>query len=164
MYLRLFSLGILIMFLDCNKAKKDKEPTQIYLYHRHSNSREYRTYEDYLMITNYENKTITADDLYKIAQKYIDSVKKNINVSRITFLIPNSEVESKHWDSEIWGALKKYCIFGFGFTNDFERNIGYPIKLNDITIWNNGNSRLLLIDKDSIMIDSILNSRMPLDN
>jgi len=149
----------------CNDPKKDRLPNQFLFYHRDViGINDYDTYSDVVAITNYENNTLTAKQLFQIARKYVDTVKANRPVSEVVFMGKNISGPQLHWDSEIWGKQKKYCIISFGFSNDFEKNIGKPIKLICVFIWKNANFISYFINKQDKQIDSVLNSPVQLDN
>jgi hypothetical protein len=156
---------IFIFFLGCDAKHERMEKPKFNLYHRGiTTSSDFITYSDYLLIINYENNIWTANELYETGKKYIDSVNQKFTVSEITFLAPNPYKDTKNWNSEIWGDLKKYCVISFGFNNVFKYNVGVPITLNSIIIWKNGVPRMRAKTPNRVFIDSVLNSKIPISN
>ena len=148
--------------ISCKNKMEKKPVPQILRYYRVDiGVGSYYTYYDLLRVMNYENNTMFAKDLLNVAFKYLDTVRSDKPVSGINFI---GEVHGTTLPPANWKYLqvqKKYFIIRFGFSNNFIQNKNKPFTLNSIAIWKNGRS-LDYTKKEEI--DSILKSRIPLDN
>ena len=69
-------LSLTIVIFSCNQEDKEILPHKVLFYYRSNmGSNDYFTHLDHLIITNYKKGTMRPVDLYKIAKRYVDTVK-----------------------------------------------------------------------------------------
>lgn len=122
------------------------------------------TFDDYLVITNYYLHPMTANELYKIAVTYLDTVNARLDVNDLTIMAKDAEKPELYWDSEIWGREKHFCLVSFGFSDFSKLSLGTPKELVLITLWKDATPTLYFRGKNKInkpVLDSILNSPVP---
>ena len=154
----------MLLIFSCHQKKKVLNHPILFFHRDETETNGYLTFDDYLAITNYENNTMTAKELYEIAKHYIDTVRARRVVSNVTFLGKDIDHPLLEWDSDIYFEQKRYFIIGFGFNSNFERNMGKPIKCIDIFVWKNAKSISFFGGKQEKAMDSVLNSPIPLNN
>ncbi len=164
-------IGILFTLMlagyNCsNSSSTEKKASgRVLFYHRNRlGLNEDAEYDDYLAISNYRNNTMTARDFYNIAKKYADTVKANLEVNSINIMGKDINGPRLHWDSEIWGEEKKYCVISFSFKRNRPSQAKLPIELTNITIWKNSIPLMYNLGRQKKLMDSVLNSPIPLNN
>ena len=159
-------IGLLMVLLlgSCDNQKADNAKQKIFYYHRMRLGSDPGTFDDYLTITNYYSHPMTAKELFKIANAYLDTVKALLEVNDLTIMAKDAEKPELYWDSEIWGREKHFCVISFGFSDFSKRLLNKPRELVLITLWNDAKPTLYFRGKEKVglpVLDSILNSPVP---
>ncbi|RXK86519.1 hypothetical protein [Filimonas effusa] len=119
----------------------------------------YDTYEDNLVVTNYENKALPFKYFYDVARKYVDSSTAKRPVRFIKFLGQKPCGTMPHPDSDNYHLQKEHFIltivFGHGTPED---TIKKEVPVSGVAIWNGKK----FIDYDN-KIDSLLQSKEGID-
>jgi len=154
----------LVLQFACTGEPEIKKKQSILFYSRHVGSNNYiNSYFDRLVITNYQNNTLSIGSLYQIAKHYIDTVKADLPVKMVLFLglkpggvLPNPKID--YIDEQ-----KKLYIMAFVF-NDTRDSLN-NLVFDNLSLWINSNWYTLnygSINKN--YMDTLLKSDIPFDN
>jgi hypothetical protein len=119
------------------------------------------TYFDFLIVAGYVDGSLTVNDFYRIATKYIDTVKADRQVSSVTFLgqKPFHELPYPSYNNPI----SKYRLLSFDFSTTKKKdnitleNIALYYDKEIINFWSS-------IPNDKKGIDSLLKLNIPYSN
>ncbi|NNV57693.1 hypothetical protein [Limnovirga soli] len=142
------------------KNKQYGEQEILFYYRDIGNNNGYKTYGDYLVVTNYINKSITIRQFANIAQQYIDTIKSDLPVSAITFVgkKPGGKLPAGNWDTYM--KQKKYFVVGIDFNNSLSKNANQKPEISSISISWNEKWKMYIQQSE---IDSLLNVKEPVD-
>jgi len=135
-------LLLLLSITGCYCGDGDK-PQQIQFYVRTIGGiNDYFTYQDEFRVTNYSNKTISLNNLYRFAQTYVDTIHADHQVSIVSFVgqkpcqtLPSNPA------NDVFDTERKQLLVSFGFNNSFPQNASMKNKtLTDVRIYNDGKS------------------------
>lgn len=162
-----FMIFLLINNTNCRPQKDSKQQIQFY-YRRVSNTNGYETYMDEFKITNYENRTVIAKDLYEFAKHYVDTVHTSMPVSSVDFVgqKPGEDLPENPAEDPFNTEKKKFLI-GFAFDNFLEKNKGKSaIELHDLSVSTKKEVTFyqLRYPEDKVIADSILDSTQPFES
>ena len=144
--------------------------TNLSLYYRYLGSNNGQvSYLDFVVLTNYTNKSKTFRQLYESARHYIDTVNANRPVSSVTFIGQKGNGYLPKPSGELFEEQKKYLLVEFGF-NNYIKNNSDSVELKTISLWKYSTPHIYLIDKGiiynskEVSFDSLMNSRLPFDS
>jgi hypothetical protein len=154
---QIFIFFVLLISVGCKNNSNEKKEI-LFLYRTGSGFNDYSAYDDMLLLHNYEDTSMSGEDLYKIARLYEDTVKADKPVEEIYFIKDNSliSVPKRSMDSGLWSDLMEYTIITFGFRNKDIWSMEKPVELFSITLWNNSKYKTFYVRKEKKSIDSIL--------
>ncbi len=145
------------------------DPEEIQFYYRAGGSNNgWETSFDYLKITNYTNRSVTAKHLYQYAQHYVDTVKAKYPVSDVTFVgqTPNGSLPYDIAE-DMFDQVGRQSLISFSFSNIFPQPPEAEKKLIELAIYKDG--KVISYDnsqegKEKKVIHDTLTSDKPFDN
>lgn len=153
---------------DCNRYIKfgNSDKKEIFYYSKHVIGIDnYFTYSCSIVITNYENKSMTVKDFWDIALKFLDTIKFDKQISNVLFLgqVKDGYLPDTNYcfnDEE-----RKFAIISLGFDNNFPQNANKKqFDLHDLTFWKKGKPKKEIYLMDSAKKNEILSSDKKVDN
>ncbi|MEO7049769.1 MAG: hypothetical protein ABI091_30980 [Ferruginibacter sp.] len=145
----------------CSCQNREAHPPQIVFSYRSELSKNnYYTYFDSFVITEYKNSVWHARELFDYSMKYIDSVKAKYPVSGVAFIGESADGYLPDINFSTMVMSRKYFVVSFYFSNGLEKYKDKPIFLHSLVIWKNA----VPISFERTQLDSVLNSKAPLDN
>ncbi len=80
-------------------------------------------YLDYIKITNYQNNSLTAKEMYKFGEQYVDTVQADKIVEAVTFVSekPFNSLPEDAFD-DYSGKISKNSLLGFSFTSTISKD------------------------------------------
>lgn len=139
------------LFTFCNNNGKDStvisrrgaDSLKVRLYYREvSSNNGFVSYIDFLAVEGYENNVYRLKDLLLTSVKYTDTVRSDNPVSMISFVgQPPGKVLPPGRTSR-YAEHVNYMVCSVAFNTSFEKNAGKEKKIDFISLWRNGKSKI----------------------